>query len=103
MFLYFIQAGGPGGPIKVGHSRDVNKRLSQLQTGNHLPLQVVAAMPFEDAAERENNLHWLLSDYRIEGEWFSVSELIKNVIIVSFGESFGLHAFARQFPSGLTL
>ena len=103
MFLYFIQAGGAAGPVKIGHSRNVAKRLEQLQTGNPAPLRLVAACPLEDAAERERDLHWFLSDDRLEGEWFAASELLRNIIVTTLVASIGIVEYAHRFPDGVTL
>jgi hypothetical protein len=65
--VYFIQA-TRGGPVKIGTSDDVSKRLSQLQSGSPYPLRVVAALDGGSALERE--LHSLFAAHRLSGEWF---------------------------------
>lgn len=69
-FIYFIQAGDEHGHIKIGHSRDVDKRLESLRTGNHLPLRVLFKIPHPNAHDIEQKLHAEFADLRAEGEWF---------------------------------
>lgn len=57
--------------IKIGRSKDPEKRLKQLQTGNSNQLKIIAS--FENLGWREKELHDLLKKWRIRnnGEWFS--------------------------------
>jgi len=66
-YVYFIQ-GAVGGPIKIGWSQDVDKRVAELQTGNPEPLSVINMIPGTKNDERR--LHDLLGHLRISGEWF---------------------------------
>lgn len=66
--VYII--GPQNGPFKIGHTRDLPKRLSALQTGSHLPLQVHASVQSMDAQALERQAHDALKDRRIQGEWF---------------------------------
>tara|TARA_Y100000310_G_C20334261_1_gene646713 strand:+ start:381 stop:680 length:300 start_codon:yes stop_codon:yes gene_type:complete len=65
--LYFIQSDVTG-MIKIGRSKDPQKRLKQLQTGNPNKLKLIAS--FEKEGWKEKALHEELSRYRLEGEWF---------------------------------
>ena len=65
--LYFIQSALTG-MIKIGRSRDPQKRLKQLQTGNPNKLKLIAY--FERMGWREKALHEQLSKWSLEGEWF---------------------------------
>jgi hypothetical protein len=71
-WLYFVQAGGKRGPIKIGIARDLKERLRMLQVGNHLPLRVLEAYTFDgaDVADIEQVLHSRLVDHLIVREWF---------------------------------
>ena len=66
--LYIIQSDVTG-MIKIGRSKDPQKRLKQLQTGNPNKLKLIAY--FEGEGWREKLLHEHLSSHRLEGEWFS--------------------------------
>ena len=66
--LYIIQSDVTG-MIKIGRSKDPQKRLKQLQTGNPNKLKLIAE--FKGEGWKENYLHERLKSYRLEGEWFS--------------------------------
>ena len=73
MYVYFIRAGYTG-PIKIGVASNVQRRPATLQTGNHLPLYVIATIKYSsraEAYEKENRFHKLFSNKRLGGEWFS--------------------------------
>ena len=68
--LYIIQAHTTGA-IKIGRSKHVHKRLSQLQTGCPYRLRLIIHIPGQ--GDLEKGLHRRLSDHRIrrfKGEWF---------------------------------
>ena len=76
-YVYFIRVGTTG-PIKIGWSNDVFKRLSQLQTGNPFNLCLVkyVAGTYKD----ELALHKKFSRFRISREWFeAASELLEYI------------------------
>lgn len=78
-FVYFIQQGNSG-PIKIGYTRDdLYSRLKRLQTGNPLPLKVLAII--DGATTRtEISLHSRFSSCRLNGEWFApTDELLKFI------------------------
>ena len=66
--LYIIQSDVTG-MIKIGRSKDPQKRLKQLQTGNPSRLKLIAS--FKGEGWKEKILHENLKKYRLEGEWFS--------------------------------
>lgn len=68
--LYIIQAKTTGA-IKIGRSKDVHKRIRQLQTGCPYKLKLIVHIPGQGHLER--SLHQKLRDHRIrreKGEWF---------------------------------
>lgn len=70
------------GHIKIGHSTDVLRRISQLQTGNSRRLRLVTIIAGQQSHERA--LHRVFSDRRIVGEWFDdqdkeVSETLREL------------------------
>lgn len=65
--VYFIQS-GTNGPIKVGTTTDIDKRLFALQAGNPERLVLMATTPGGHALERE--LHALLARGALGREWF---------------------------------
>ena len=67
--IYFIREKGTGN-IKIGSAVDIDRRLSQLQTGNSSKLEVIDVI--EDVyGEVETEIHSRLAKYRLDGEWFS--------------------------------
>lgn len=63
---YFIAAGE--GPIKIGHSVDVEARLRGFQAGCPVKLRILATAPGGEA--REAAYHWQFAEHRAHGEWF---------------------------------
>jgi hypothetical protein len=60
--LYFIQTVS-GGPIKIGHSEDVDARIKQLESHYDQPLALLATMPGGEKEERA--LHQRFSPWRL--------------------------------------
>jgi hypothetical protein len=68
--VYFIR-NQAADAMKVGHSRDPDRRLRELQTGNSARLHLVGAVAA--AREFETLVHEEFADLALEGEWFSQS------------------------------
>lgn len=71
-FVYLVQQGYTG-PIKIGLSDNVCKRIEELQTGNPVELLLIAAigpMSRKKAEQLEKSLHKKFRHKRIRGEWF---------------------------------
>ena len=68
-YIYFIQ-GVSGGPIKIGYSKNPQKRLATFQTSHSERLVILGCVKGNIAYERQ--LHKQFSAYRIRGngEWF---------------------------------
>ena len=76
MNVYFIKCEDDNGYIKVGHTKDVDKRLETLQIGSPYTLKVIAVLPCtsnERAKDTEARIHRYFSHLRIRGEWFDSS------------------------------
>ena len=73
---------------KIGITKNLEKRLRELQTGNPDEIMLVCANFIPNASELEANLHRELAHYRIRGEWFQLpdEELEKAIEIVETGE-----------------
>lgn len=82
-FVYFIQAGGARGHVKIGYSKNVEKRLDAIRTSNPASLKILhQANHGEDAPLAEKALHEIFADTRIgASEWFRWSADIKAVIV----------------------
>lgn len=70
MPVYFITCDNSG-PVKIGHAKDMEKRLRFLQTGNSKPLRIRAAAPGGQKEEAE--YHRRFAKWRQHGEWFTRS------------------------------
>lgn len=65
---------------KVGYSKDVNKRIKQLDT-RPFKLELIYKQYSECAYSIEQHIHRQLHAFRVENEWYDIEEslLIKNV------------------------
>lgn len=72
--VYFVQARS-GGPIKIGTTRDLQRRLASMQAGSPVELVVLATVPGD--SRTENALHKRLTKYRLHGEWFLDTEEVR--------------------------
>ena len=70
---YFI--GDEQGRVKIGKSKDIAARLQKMQTDNADNLTVLGVL---DCNECE--LHVKFAHYHVRGEWFVLSEEIKQYI-----------------------
>lgn len=78
-YVYIIQAGS--GPYKIGVAKNLERRIEQMQVGNHEELRLVAAIDFETeqrAIAVEKQLHKMYLRARIRGEWFDNSIQLKR-------------------------
>lgn len=75
--VYFIQAGDRG-PIKIGWSCEISRRLAELQTANAARLVLLGYVPGTLATERAWHLRFA-SD-RLEAEWFRPSPALLDAI-----------------------
>jgi len=68
------------GCVKVGKSKNPEKRLADLQVGNSHKLVLYGVM--EDVSQDlENMLHKILEPYRMEGEWFKLTDEVIHFMI----------------------
>lgn len=85
-YVYLLECGGK---YKIGFSKDVERRIQQLDT-RPFKLNLVAKSKFiSDAYDREQELHEYFADNRIEGEWYCFSDdeaLYAEEIIKELGE-----------------
>jgi predicted GIY-YIG superfamily endonuclease len=71
-FVYFI-ANDDSNAIKIGHAKDLEKRIKALQTGSPARLRLVKFIQVKgmiEAQKMEKHLHQEFNDIRINGEWF---------------------------------
>lgn len=87
MPVYFIQA-GEGGPVKIGFTDHIGRRISKMQSDNHERLRVIALYEGDQGAEVR--IHEQLAAFRLRGEWFSP---VENVL------SYGCDLRPLAFPA----
>ncbi|MCC9312352.1 GIY-YIG nuclease family protein [Kitasatospora sp. RB6PN24] len=68
----YVIAGAASGPVKIGCTTDLQRRLATLQCGSPIKLQLLAT--FAGGRELEAALHRLLATHRLEGEWFDLAD-----------------------------
>lgn len=73
--VYFIQRGDE---VKIGFSKDLGKRLTNLRTATTEPMNVLLSVPA--APMLEGYFHDKFAELRIEREWFKASEELLNFI-----------------------
>lgn len=71
-YIYVITDGQNN--YKVGSTKDIENRISYMQTGNAFELKLYAQWLLYDYENAEKILHEFLSDKRIRGEWFKLEE-----------------------------
>jgi len=71
--IYFIQI-GTSGPIKIGRSDNVYRRLKGLQGANPQELRLLGVIP------EELELHCEFADIRMRGEWFECDDRLLQLI-----------------------
>lgn len=78
MTIYFAQATN-GGPIKIGCTMKIRERRQQL--GQYIPggVEIIAEIP--GGVAREHALHYALSAFKLQGEWYPACAPIWRVII----------------------
>ena len=64
--------------LKVGYSKNPQKRLQKLQTGSPLLLKILKVIP--GSYESEAFFHQLLSPSKVHGEWFTLDEHSLEII-----------------------
>ena len=75
--IYFIQQ-GEDGPIKVGFSTNIKRRMETLQTANPYPLFLLGSIPGTEGEEKA--LHAMIDSFRMHGEWFAPSSVVLELV-----------------------
>jgi len=60
--------------LKIGYTKNITKRLSQLQTSIPIKLEVLHLIDGDITLEKK--LHFLFKDLRTQGEWFNFDNSI---------------------------
>lgn len=86
--VYLISPGPPK-PTKIGRTDCLEMRLSSLQTGSWLTLEVIKWMPLEEARQFEQDLHLKFNSKRLSGEWFNLDERDIKYIEIMYEKRLG--------------
>lgn len=79
--VYFV--GPKNGPIKIGYSTDVQRRLARLQSHSPVRLAVLAVL-VGGTVEVERGYHARFSRHRLHGEWFAPNcEIIAEIKVLN--------------------
>lgn len=81
--IYFVSAPGR---IKVGYTRNPERRLMQLRSSDMEPLESIGVIAGSRAIERK--LHELLNEFRLRGEWFVDCQQVRAVIADAMAGNF---------------
>ncbi len=74
--VYFVQQSATLS-IKIGFSKDPQKRISDLQVANAQKLKLIGLI--DATRKQEQELHKQFARYRLEGEWFS-PEVLSDIL-----------------------
>lgn len=95
-YVYFIQA-GTDGPVKIGVTSNIMKRMDALQVGHHEQLILLGSVAGGYEVEKHWHTRW--SAHHIRGEWFKPDDALLYCIFEStlgkphlrkkWGEPFG--------------
>lgn len=82
---------------KIGFTRgEVEKRLKALQTGSASELSLIAMQP--GSVDTERALHERFAQYRIQGEWFEMSEPLFAYICLTVWSMAGIYSDKGVIP-----
>jgi hypothetical protein len=70
-YVYLLRSGTH---YKIGKSKDVNRRLTQISPKTPLPVELVHTIPTDNMAWAEHTLHEQYASFRTNGEWFALPE-----------------------------
>lgn len=80
-FVYFIRSANA---VKIGVTRNLSTRMSELQVSNAHRLELIAAIPGGRALEKR--LHEKFARHRANGEWFRLSPEITEWLSADLAE-----------------
>lgn len=111
--LLYVIATSPAGPVKIGITRSLARRLSSLQIASPAQIHVYAAAFVERSRCRyaERGIHRMLDKKHLRGEWFDIDvERACRVVVASSGPDgrFLIHEATRyaralmNVPAGQT-
>src|SRR5690625_8023545 len=86
-FVYFMKAmdGNELSPVKIGVTKDIEDRISGVQTGCPYKIKLIGFIETEDYKMTEKFLHGYYSVQRTNGEWFLFTkiDMIRSIELFS--------------------
>lgn len=82
--VYFLRHIGLS-PIKIGmsNSDDLSQRINAYKTASPYGIELLGTIPTNNAFQLEQELHKKFDVYRVNGEWFEISEeIVKSMILL---------------------
>lgn len=77
-YVYFISHVGAEEKVKIGYSKNPWSRVVELATGSPEGIIFIGQIP--GGPDTETSWHEKFKEYRLNGEWFSMSEELKSAI-----------------------
>ena len=93
-YVYAITNPAWDGWVKIGMAVDIDRRIKQMQTGNHRQLWIMASIPCDsriEAAELERSFHRFFKKQKIRGEWFNLDKGDLFSVMEPAGDNLALH------------
>lgn len=78
-YVYLIKAAN--GLVKIGVTRDINKRFSKIKSGSPIDVELIGSVLTATGRELERRLHQEFEAKRIRGEWFALDDQDVNRIL----------------------
>lgn len=76
--IYILKTAGL---YKIGRTKNLTNRLKKYVTENPHPIEVVHTRVVEDYVQTESQLHNLVGHLKVRGEWYSLSDLQRDLVI----------------------
>lgn len=83
--LVYIVRAGANGPVKIGFTLGLKRRLELLQLGNHQKLKCLLVIDGDVSVERE--LHERFQSSHIRGEWFRYTAELRAFVRAAKGRA----------------
>lgn len=100
-WVYFM-LGEDTGRWKIGHAKDVEKRLKAFMTGCSEELSVYGVIPAVKPVALERALHKRFAKHRLHGEWFAHADEITDFVDMYGYEIGGTHRLWEElYPDDL--
>lgn len=80
-YVYFILAGGNTRRVKIGTGFCPEHRLQKIRLISPVPLRIVARIPCAGSMPVENALHLAFNHARVRGEWFDLTDGLRDLIL----------------------